>query len=127
ATFVIGFLHNGVMGGIGCFLLAGIGRTFAVLNSTFCINSICHLWGHHPHSTPDSSQDSWRLSFITFGESCNNYHHTYPTEYRSGPRWYDFDPSKWVIPGLYRLGLARDLRTANFAVTTIGRRSPSSL
>jgi stearoyl-CoA desaturase (Delta-9 desaturase) len=122
ATFVIGFLHNGVMGGIGCFLLAGVGRTFAVLNSTFCINSICHLWGHQPHGTADSSRDSWWISLITFGEGYHNYHHAYPTDYRNGPRWYDFDPSKWVIDGLYSLGLANDLRTANFVATTAGRR-----
>ena len=30
---------------MGCFMLAGVGRIFLVLNSTFCINSICHLWG----------------------------------------------------------------------------------
>jgi stearoyl-CoA desaturase (delta-9 desaturase) len=127
ATFMIGFLHNGVMGGIGCFLLAGVGRTFAVLNSTFCINSICHLWGDQPHSTTDSSRDSWWISLITFGEGYHNYHHTYPTDYRNGPRWYDFDPSKWVIHGLYLLGLANDLRTANFAVTSRERCSSSSL
>ncbi len=29
-TFVVGFLYNGWMGGLGCFLLAGVDRTFAV-------------------------------------------------------------------------------------------------
>lgn len=126
-TFVIGFLYNGVMGGTGCFLLAGVGRTFAVLNSTFCINSICHLWGHQPHNTADSSRDSWWVSLITFGEGYHNYHHTYPTDYRNGPRWYDFDPSKWMIRGLYILGLANDLRTANLAAITSARQTSSSL
>jgi stearoyl-CoA desaturase (delta-9 desaturase) len=126
-TFIIGFLHNGIKGGIGCFLLAGVGRTFAVLNSTFCINSVCHLWGRQPHSTADSSRDSWWISLITFGEGYHNYHHAYPTDYRNGPRWYDFDPSKWLIRTLHLLGLADNLRVANFAVTAAGRRSPSSL
>ena len=43
--FVVGFLYNGWVGGLGCFLLAGVGRTFFVLNSTFCINSVCHFVG----------------------------------------------------------------------------------
>ena len=114
-TFVIGWLENGWVGGVGCFLLAGVGRTFAVLNSTFCINSICHLWGNQPHGTKDSSRDSWLVSLITFGEGYHNYHHTYPSDYRNGPRWYDFDPSKWLIYTLSLLGLATNLRTASFA------------
>lgn len=110
--FVVGFLHGGWRGGLSCFMLAGIGRTFAVLNSTFCINSICHIWGCQPHSQADSSRDSWLVSLLTFGEGYHNYHHTYPSDYRNGPRWYNFDPSKWLIATLAFLGLAWSLRTA---------------
>lgn len=113
--FVAGYLYNGWMGGMSCFMLAGIGRTFAVLNSTFCINSICHLWGSQPHGGADSSRDSWIVSLLTFGEGYHNYHHTHPTDYRNGPLWYNFDPSKWVIFTLSLLGLAWSLRTANAA------------
>ena len=109
-TFIVGFLYNGWMGGLGCFLLAGVGRTFAVLNSTFCINSICHLWGSQPHGQANSSRDSWLVSLMTFGEGFHNYHHTYQSDYRNGPRWYNFDPSKWLIFGLSRIGLASSLR-----------------
>jgi stearoyl-CoA desaturase (Delta-9 desaturase) len=109
-TFVVGFLYNGWMGGLGCFLLAGVGRTFAVLNSTFCINSICHLWGSQPHGQADSSRDSWLVSLVTFGEGYHNYHHTYQSDYRNGPRWYNFDPSKWLIFMLSKIGLASSLR-----------------
>jgi stearoyl-CoA desaturase (delta-9 desaturase) len=90
------------MGGIGCFLLAGVGRTFAVLNSTFFINSICHLWGRQPHGTSDSRRDSWLVSLVTFGEG---YH----------------DPSKWVIHGLYSLGLATSLRTGPYVEDSLAR------
>lgn len=58
-TFAVGCLHGGWIGGLGCFLLAGVGRTFAVLNSTFCINSICHLWGRQPHGQADSRARSF--------------------------------------------------------------------
>jgi stearoyl-CoA desaturase (delta-9 desaturase) len=109
--FLIGLMANGWMGGIGCFLLAGVGRTFAVLNSTFCINSICHLWGRQPHGNFDSSRDSWWVSLLTFGEGYHNYHHTHQSDYRNGPYWYNFDPSKWVIYLLSIVGLASSLRT----------------
>lgn len=110
--FFIGLFTSDWIGGIGCFLLAGVGRTFAVLNSTFCINSICHLWGEQPHGQLDSSRDSWWVSLITFGEGYHNYHHTYQSDYRNGPYWYNFDPSKWLIFALSRIGLATSLRTA---------------
>ncbi|MBI3805123.1 MAG: fatty acid desaturase [Nitrospirae bacterium] len=106
---VIGFLHRGWIGALSGFLLAGVCRTFLVLNSTFCINSICHMWGDQPNSQLNSSRDSWWISLITFGEGYHNYHHTYPRDYRNGPKWYNFDPSKWLIFSLYLLGLARDL------------------
>jgi stearoyl-CoA desaturase (delta-9 desaturase) len=111
--FVVGFLYNGWIGGLGCFLLAGVGRTFAVLNSTFCINSVCHLWGRQPHGQADSSRDSWFVSLLTFGEGYHNYHHSYQSDYRNGPRWYNFDPSKWLIFTLSLLGLANSLRLAS--------------
>jgi stearoyl-CoA desaturase (delta-9 desaturase) len=120
-TFLIGFLFNGVMGGVGCFLLVGVGSTFVVLNSTFFINSICHLWGRQPHGTSDSSRDSWLVSLVTFGEGYHNYHHMYPTDYRNGPRWYHFDPSKWLIHGLYLLGLATSLRTSSYIEDSLAR------
>ncbi|MGQ0812120.1 MAG: acyl-CoA desaturase [Nitrospiraceae bacterium] len=108
--FVIGLINNGWIGGLGCFLLAGMFRTVLVLNSTFSINSLCHLWGEQPHSTQDSSRDSWLVSLVSFGEGYHNYHHTYASDYRNGPRWYNFDPSKWIIYALSVIGLASNLR-----------------
>jgi stearoyl-CoA desaturase (delta-9 desaturase) len=106
---LVGFLHGGWREAIGCFLLAGVGRMFLVLNSTFCINSVCHLWGTQPHSTANSSRDCWWVSLITFGEGYHNYHHAYQRDYRNGPKWYNFDPSKWLIFGAAQLGLASNL------------------
>jgi fatty-acid desaturase len=57
--------------------VAGIGRIFLVLNSTFWINSVCHLWGSQPYSRSNSSRDSWWVSLITLGEGYHNYHHTF--------------------------------------------------
>ena len=103
-------------------ILAGVGRTFAVLNSTFCINSVCHLlWGQQPHGTSDSSRDSWLVSLVTFGEGYHNYHHMYPTDDRSSPRWYHFDSSKWLMLGLYSLGLATSLRTGSYVEDSLAR------
>lgn len=107
--FAVGLLSGGWQGAVSCLLLAGVGRTFLVLNSTFCINSICHLWGSQPHGQQDSSRDSWWISLLTFGEGYHNYHHTHLRDYRNGPQWYNFDPSKWLIFILAKIGLASNL------------------
>jgi len=108
--FIVGFFYGGWMSGLSCFILAGVGRTFFVLNSTFCINSICHMWGEQPHGTGDSSRDSWWISLITFGEGYHNYHHMFLRDYRNGAEWYHFDPSKWLIFTLSKMRLAHNLQ-----------------
>jgi fatty-acid desaturase len=45
----------------------------------------------------------------------------HPTDYRNGPRWYHFDPSKWLIHGLYSLGLATSLRTGSYIENSLVR------
>jgi stearoyl-CoA desaturase (delta-9 desaturase) len=108
--FVLGVWHGGLQGGIAAFLLGGLFRMFMVLNSTFTINSLCHMIGTQPHGTQDSSRDSWLISFVSFGEGYHNFHHTYARDFRNGPKWYNFDPSKWIIYTLWLLGLAHNLR-----------------
>ena len=108
--FLVGLIYGGWMSGLSCFILAGVGRTLFVLNSTFCINSICHMWGAQPHGTGDSSRDSWWISLITFGEGYHNYHHMFLRDYRNGAEWYHFDPSKWLIFTLSKLRLAYNLQ-----------------
>ncbi|MFM9907174.1 MAG: acyl-CoA desaturase, partial [Nitrospiraceae bacterium] len=108
--FVLGLWHGGLQGGIAAFLLGGLFRMFMVLNSTFTINSLCHMIGTQPHSTQDSSRDSWLISFVSFGEGYHNFHHTYARDFRNGPKWYNFDPSKWIIYTLWLFGVAYNLR-----------------
>jgi stearoyl-CoA desaturase (delta-9 desaturase) len=50
------------------------------------------------------------LAFVTNGEGFHNFHHRFPTDYRNGIRWFDWDPTKWLIRTFAALGLARDLR-----------------
>src|SRR5690606_10068239 len=40
----------------------------------------------------------------------HNYHHTFASDYRNGVRWYQFDPPKYLIWFLSKLGLASNLK-----------------
>ena len=77
---------------------------------TFCINSVCHVFGKKTYSEEQSARDNWFTALLTFGEGYHNFHHQFPLDYRNGLRFYQFDPSKWTIYTLKCLGLAYDLK-----------------
>ena len=107
---LLGYWWNGPAGALGAFLLAGVFRVFAVQHSTFFINSMCHSVGRQPYSTRCSARDSAIMALFTFGEGYHNYHHEFQHDYRNGVKRTNFDPTKWTIWTLEKLGLVSDLR-----------------
>ena len=107
---VIGFIYGGPIAALGAFLLAGVLRVTVVQHSTFCINSVCHTFGKRTYSSQCSARDSGLVAFITFGEGYHNYHHEFQHDYRNGVKPWQFDPTKWSIWLLSKVGLASDLR-----------------
>ena len=55
-------------------------------------------------------RDSILCAIITFGEGLHNFHHSFPADYRNGVRWFEYDPTKWLIFLCSKVGLAYDLR-----------------
>ncbi len=94
---------------LGGFLWGGLIRAVFVHHVTFFINSLAHMWGAQPFSRSDSSKDSWWLAFLTNGEGYHNFHHRFPSDYRNGIHWYQWDPTKWLIGGLHLLGMTYKL------------------
>jgi stearoyl-CoA desaturase (delta-9 desaturase) len=84
-------------------------------HGTFFINSLCHMIGRQPYSREHSARDSAVMAVLAFGEGYHNYHHSFPFDYRNGIKGWQFDPAKWAIFCLSRLGLAHDLRRASDA------------
>lgn len=74
----------------------------------FSVNSLCHWWGTQPFTREVSAKNVWWFPFA-LGEQYHNYHHAFPRDYRHGIKWFDFDPTKWFIMGLSRIGLATNL------------------
>ena len=50
------------------------------------------------------------MALVTFGEGYHNYHHEFQHDYRNGVKPWQFDPTKWIIWTLAKLGLAEKLR-----------------
>lgn len=106
----IGYAIAGPVGAWGGFLIVGIFRVFCVQQSTFFINSLCHTIGSRPYSTKCSARDSWIMALFTFGEGYHNYHHEFQHDYRNGVKAMTWDPTKWAIWGLEKVGLVSNLR-----------------
>jgi stearoyl-CoA desaturase (delta-9 desaturase) len=106
---IVGLLTGHVL---GCLIIGGILRVVVSHHGTFFINSLCHMVGRQPYSTEHSARDSPIMAVLAFGEGYHNYHHSFPFDYRNGVKIWQFDPAKWMIWALSRVGLARDLRRA---------------
>jgi stearoyl-CoA desaturase (Delta-9 desaturase) len=106
-TGLIGWLNGDIL---GMLLLAGVFRLVAVHHVTFFINSLAHMWGRQPYTDKNSARDNDLLAFFTFGEGYHNFHHIFEYDYRNGIRWWQFDPTKWLISGLSFIGWTKNLR-----------------
>lgn len=107
---LLGYWHAGATGALGGFLIAGVARVTFVQQMTFFINSLCHYMGRQPYSTKCSARDSGIMAIFTFGEGYHNFHHEFQHDYRNGVKPWQFDPTKWAIWLLSKLGLASQLR-----------------
>ncbi|HEV3179103.1 MAG TPA: fatty acid desaturase [Steroidobacteraceae bacterium] len=101
----------------GMLILAGVLRLVWSHHITFFINSFAHMWGSRPYTEENSARDNPVLAVITYGEGYHNFHHNFAHDYRNGVRWWQWDPTKWMIAALQLLGLTRRLkRTPMFQI-----------
>jgi stearoyl-CoA desaturase (delta-9 desaturase) len=92
------------------FFVGGLLRALLNQQSGFVINSLCHMFGRQTYSKDITARDSFVLALFTHGEGYHNFHHKFQFDYRNGVRWYQWDPTKWIIRSLAFLGLAKKLR-----------------
>jgi stearoyl-CoA desaturase (delta-9 desaturase) len=108
--FALGAALSGTLaGGLTALLWGGAVRMFLLHHATFSINSLCHFFGRRRFATADESRNLLWLALPTLGEAWHNNHHAFPTSARHGLRWWQLDPSAWLIAALARLGLVWDV------------------
>jgi len=90
-------------------LWGGAVRMLVVHHVTYSINSLCHFFGRQAFDTGDESRNLAWLAPFTFGEAWHNNHHAFPTSFEHGMRRWQFDPSRYVIRGMEKLGLVWDV------------------
>jgi stearoyl-CoA desaturase (delta-9 desaturase) len=103
---------------IGCLLFFGWGglligfflSTVLLWHGTFLVNSMAHVVGRRRYATPDTSRNSFVIAVITGGEGWHNNHHYLPASVRQGFRWWEYDPTWYVLKGLSAIRVVRDLK-----------------
>jgi stearoyl-CoA desaturase (delta-9 desaturase) len=90
--------------------------TVVLWHATFSINSLAHVVGRRRYVTGDESRNNWLLALLTMGEGWHNNHHAYQVSVRQGFRWWEFDPTYYVLRVLSWLGIVWDLHVPPKAV-----------
>lgn len=95
---------------LGALLVAGFLRLVIQWHATFSVNSFAHYVGKRPYSRTSSARDSFFTALVTLGEGYHNFHHRFQSDYRNGVRWHHFDPTKWWVWTLSKVGVCWDLK-----------------
>jgi stearoyl-CoA desaturase (delta-9 desaturase) len=66
--------------------------------------------------TGDDSRNNWFLALFTMGEGWHNNHHAYQSSVRQGFRWWEYDPTYYILKMLSWLGVVWDLKSPPAAV-----------
>jgi len=107
-----------------CYLIGGWSGLFVgffwstclVFHATFCINSLAHVSGRKHYVTGDDSRNNWLLAIFTMGEGWHNNHHACQSSVRQGFRWWEYDPTFYLLKALSWIGLVWDLKSPPEAI-----------
>jgi stearoyl-CoA desaturase (Delta-9 desaturase) len=123
------FLHKyeqfpSVVAALVCFLIGGwsglvVGffwSTVAVYHGTFAINSLAHVHGSKRYLTGDESRNNALLAVMTMGEGWHNNHHAYQYAACQGFKWWEWDPTYYLLVGLSKIGVVWDIKAPPSAV-----------
>ncbi|KAG2732383.1 hypothetical protein G9P44_004800 [Scheffersomyces stipitis] len=108
------FCSDTVVHGI---IYPGLLRLFWCQQSLLSTESVCHLKSvqvtipTQPFNDKNSSQNCNNplVSFLTYGQAHQNYHHEFPHDYRGTSSFFAYDPTKWFIWTIDKLGLVEEL------------------
>jgi stearoyl-CoA desaturase (delta-9 desaturase) len=99
-------------------------RTTLLYHATWLVNSATHMWGYQSHATRDHSTNLWWVALVSLGEGWHNNHHAFPRSARHGLRWWEVDPTYWLVRLLGAVGLARHIHVPGRVLRPAGADTP---
>ncbi|KAF8527558.1 hypothetical protein BU17DRAFT_39677 [Hysterangium stoloniferum] len=107
---------------LGGFIWGSMVCKIMLWHGVFFVNSLAHWKGFRRYSDEVSARANLFVSITAGGEGNHNYvsqqfyasspSHAFPQDFRNGRDWHDWDPSKWAIFFLYKVGLVKSLKRA---------------
>lgn len=91
--------------------IIGVLRYVAVLNVTWTVNSVAHLWGNRPYDHRINSAENCAVAFGTCGEGYHNYHHVFPSDYSTSEHGWMLNPTTFFIDVMAYFGHASHCKT----------------
>ena len=74
---------------------------------------LCHLRSSHYveyGSLESNSKNNFILAFLTLGEGWHNNHHHFQNGCRQGIRWWEWDPTFYILKVFSWLSIVQDIR-----------------
>jgi stearoyl-CoA desaturase (delta-9 desaturase) len=103
----LGYLIDGTLAAAATGALwGGLVRIFLLHHLTWSINSVCHFFGSRRFDVEDESTNVFWLAPFTFGEAWHHNHHAFPRSAVHGLRWWEVDPTAYVIRAMRAVKLA---------------------
>jgi stearoyl-CoA desaturase (delta-9 desaturase) len=104
------------IGGWSGLVVGFVWSTVLLYHATFFINSLAHVMGSKRYVTGDDSRNNWLLALMTFGEGWHNNHHAFQSSVRQGFKWWEYDPTFYILTVLSWFGVVWDLKSPPKAV-----------
>ncbi|KAM6441654.1 stearoyl-CoA desaturase isoform 2-T2 [Liasis olivaceus] len=92
--------------------LLNILRYVVVLNASWLVNSLAHMYGNRPYDRHINPRENHFVVFGALGEGFHNYHHTFPFDYSTSEYGWRWNFTTGFIDLMCYLGLASDCKRA---------------
>lgn len=96
--------------GVTAFFVCSIMRYCILLNFTWCVNSVAHLFGNKPYDRHINPVENLLVTIGAAGEGFHNYHHTFPQDYSTSEFGMKFNATTVFINFVALFGQAYDLK-----------------
>lgn len=83
-------------------------RYTLVLNVTWTVNSIAHMWGNKPYDWRISPVENIFVTLSACGEGFHNYHHAFPSDYSTSEHGWKLNGTTMMIDFMSAIGLVTD-------------------
>ena len=91
------------------FMIIYVLRYMSILHGTWFVNSTAHMFGNRPYDPEIQPRENWWVSYGALGEGYHNYHHTFPSDYKTSEDGSFFNLTKLFIDLMAWMGQAYGL------------------